>query len=185
MLEPIPAPLRDRMEVIRLSGYTPEEKMRDHDELLDPAPDRRTRHDRGAQSAGHAERGGLVLVFGVHLRGRGSKSRTPVSPRSVARWRAGARKAKKVEGARQRRRCSIKFLGPPPFQVKTMASAEQAEIGLVNGSGLDRSRRRSAFAGGQSLPRASGLVLTGQLGDVMKESGQTALSYVRSILERA
>jgi ATP-dependent Lon protease len=72
-----------------------------------------------------------------------------------------------------------KLLGAPPF--RNDHSIEDADIGLVNGLAWTE-------AGGEvlsleaNLSHGRGLLLTGHLGEVMKESGQTALSYVRSIL---
>ena len=72
-----------------------------------------------------------------------------------------------------------KLLGPPPYRSEAIST--DPDIGLVNGLAWTE-------AGGEvlsleaNLSHGRGLVLTGHLGDVMKESGQTALSYVRSIL---
>jgi len=97
--------------------------------------------------------------------------------RKVARRRAEGDDAKVVIGTKSLDR----LLGPPPFS--NLQASDQSEIGLVNGLAWTE-------AGGEvltleaNLSHGRGLVLTGQLGDVMKESGQTALSYVRSILSQ-
>jgi ATP-dependent Lon protease len=72
-----------------------------------------------------------------------------------------------------------RYLGIAPFESEAMSRVD--EIGVANGLAWTES-------GGEvlsleaNLTRGQGLVLTGQLGDVMKESAQAALSYVRSIL---
>jgi ATP-dependent Lon protease len=74
------------------------------------------------------------------------------------------------------RRTLVRLLGPAPYVDEK--PAERGEIGLCNGLAWTE-------AGGEvltiesTMTRGSGLVLTGQLGDVMKESGATALTYAR------
>jgi ATP-dependent Lon protease len=74
------------------------------------------------------------------------------------------------------RRTLMRYLGPPPFLPDERS--QTGEVGLVSGLAWTES-------GGEvltveaTLRRGTGLVLTGQLGDVMKESGQTALTYAR------
>jgi ATP-dependent Lon protease len=74
------------------------------------------------------------------------------------------------------RRTLTRFLGTPPFERD--ATNFESEVGVARGLAWTE-------AGGDvlsieaTLTRGSGLVLTGQLGDVMKESGQAALSYAR------
>ena len=95
--------------------------------------------------------------------------------RKVARRRAEGELAEVVINAKT----LDKYLGPPPY--RTDHASKQSEVGLVNGLAWTE-------GGGEvlsleaNLSHGRGLVLTGQLGDVMKESGQAALSYVRSIL---
>ena len=95
--------------------------------------------------------------------------------RKVARKRAEGDESQAVINSR----ALDKLLGPPPFRQEH--AADGPDIGLVNGLAWTE-------AGGEvlsleaNLSRGRGLVLTGQLGDVMKESGQAALSWVRSVL---
>ena len=77
------------------------------------------------------------------------------------------------------RRSLSRYLGSPPFEQDVLGLED--EIGVAKGLAWTQ-------AGGELIPveatlmAGSGLTLTGQLGDVMKESAQTALSYIRSIL---
>ena len=175
MLEPIPAPLRDRMEVIRLSGYTPEEKSEITTNFL--IPRQVEEHGMTADQVSWTRNAvtSLASEYTYEAGVRNLERQVAAICRKVARKRAEGDDGKFVINAKSLDR----FLGPPPF--KNDLTSEQSEVGLVNGLAWTE-------AGGEvlsleaNLSRGRGLLLTGQLGDVMKESGQTALSYVRSIL---
>ncbi|MHA7838246.1 MAG: S16 family serine protease, partial [bacterium] len=177
MLDPIPAPLRDRMEVIRLSGYTPEEKAEIATRFLIP----RQVEEHGMTSEQIAwTRSAIAELCSDYTYEAGVRNldrQIAALCRKVARRRAEGDDAKVVIGTKSLDR----LLGPPPFS--NLQASDQSEIGLVNGLAWTE-------AGGEvltleaNLSHGRGLVLTGQLGDVMKESGQTALSYVRSILSQ-
>ena len=172
MLEAIPAPLRDRMEVIRLSGYTPEEKSEITTHFLIP----RQIEEHGMEEEQvlvHEERDHEPLL-GLHLRGRRPEPRAP-GRGDLPQGRAEARRGRRVEGHDQYEE-SRQAAWAAAY--KSDHASEESEVGLVNGLAWTE-------AGGEvlsleaNLSRGRGLLLTGQLGDVMKESGQTALSYVR------
>ena len=175
MLESIPAPLRDRMEVIRLSGYTPEEKIEIGTHFL--IPRQIEEHGLDEESIGFTRNAIATLCseYTYEAGVRNLERQVAAVCRKVAR--------RKVEGDASKvtinSRSLDKLLGPPPFASDFEEDA--AEVGLVNGLAWTE-------AGGDvlsleaNLSHGRGLVLTGQLGDVMKESGQTALSFVRSIL---
>ena len=175
LLDPIPAPLRDRMEVIQLSGYTPEEKVEIASKFLIPrqleenglAPDQ-LRWSRNAISK--------VTADYTHEAGvRHLERQIAAVCRKVAR-RAAEGETRRVSVSQ---RSLEGYLGRPHFHREP--AREENEVGVVNGLAWTE-------AGGEVLlieasrARGRGLVLTGQLGDVMKESGQAALSYARSAL---
>ena len=175
MLDPIPAPLRDRMEVIRLAGYTPEEKAEIATSFLIPRQveehgmtDDQILWSRGAVTE-------LCCDYTYEAGVRNLERQIAAVCRKVARRRAEGEEAKVTISSKT----LDKLLGPAPFS--NLHAPEESEIGLVNGLAWTE-------AGGEvlcleaNLSHGRGLLLTGQLGDVMKESGQTALSYVRSIL---
>ncbi|MAJ60851.1 MAG: endopeptidase La [bacterium TMED88] len=175
LLEPIPAPLRDRMEVIQLSGYTPEEKVEITHRFMIP----RQINEHGLDSSqiswsrGSVQR--LVTEYTHEAGVRELERQVATVCRKVARQAAEGN----LNQTRITQRSIERHLGPPPWQKP--ASELEDEVGVVKGLAWTQ-------AGGEVLPveaaltPGQGLLLTGQLGDVMKESGQTALSYVRSIV---
>lgn len=175
MLDPIPSPLRDRMEVIRLSGYTPEEKSEITTNFLIP---RQIKEHGLAEDDINWTRGAVTSLCTEYTYEAGVRNlerQVAAVCRKVARRKAEGDDAKVSVGTKS----LDKLLGPPPYRNEVIS--QEAEIGLVNGLAWTE-------AGGEvlsleaNLSHGRGLLLTGQLGDVMKESGQTALSYVRSIL---
>ncbi len=175
MLDSIPAPLRDRMEVIRLSGYTPEEKTEIATNFLIP----RQVEDHGLieeeVSWTRNAIASLCAEYTYEAGVRNLERQVAAICRKVARRKAEGDDSKVAIN----RKALDKLLGPPPYRNEIVS--KDPDIGLVNGLAWTE-------AGGEvlsleaNLSHGRGLLLTGQLGDVMKESGQTALSYVRSIL---
>ena len=173
MLEPIPAPLRDRMEVIRLSGYTPEEKSEITTNFL--IPRQIAEHGMSEDQVSFTKNAiaSLSAEYTCEAGVRSLERQVAAICRKVARKRAEGDESKATINTKS----LDKLLGPPPY--KSDHASEEAEVGLVNGLAWTE-------AGGEvlsleaNLSRGRGLLLTGQLGDVMQESGQAALSYVRS-----
>jgi len=163
------------MEVIRLSGYTPEEKAEITTSFLIP----RQVEEHGMEVA-HVTwtRGAIQSLCGEYTYEAGVRHlerQVAAICRKVARKRAEGDLADVVINAKT----LDKYLGPPPY--RTDHASKQSEIGLVNGLAWTE-------GGGEvlsleaNLSHGRGLLLTGQLGDIMKESAQAALSFVRSIL---
>ncbi len=176
--ETIPGPLLDRMEVIRLDGYTEDEKVsiaRYH--LLDR---QRERNGLNADEVAITD-GALRQIVGDYTREAGvrnlereiGKALRKVATK-LARGDAKAPVTVDVEEVRE-------YLGRPRFffEAADRTSVPGVATGLaVTGTGGD-----VLFIEATRLEKSDGpegLMLTGQLGDVMKESGQIALSYVRS-----
>ena len=175
MLEPIPAPLRDRMEVIRLSGYTPEEKAEIATNFLIPRQVEEHGMKLGQINWTKNAVQSLCSEYTYEAGVRHLERQVAAICRKVARKRAEGDLAEVVVNAKT----LDKYLGPPPY--RNDHASKQSEVGLVNGLAWTE-------GGGEvlsleaNLSHGRGLLLTGQLGDVMKESAQAALSYVRSIL---
>ncbi len=171
-LDPIPKPLLDRLEVIRISGYTPEEKVEIAQTYLIPAQIR----ENGLTIDKITWQPKAVLDMVTHytreagVRGLERKIAT-ICRKNARRVAEGDRSVLTVS-----RRSLDRLLGPPPFLGEEPSTTPA--VGIVNGLAWTES-------GGEiltieaTLTRGKGLVLTGQLGDVMKESGQAALTWAR------
>jgi len=175
VLDPIPAPLRDRMEVIRLAGYTPEEKIEIANRFLIP---RQISEHGLIPSQVNWSKQAVERLTSEYTHEAGVRN---LERQVAAVCRKIARRAAEgdLTSVAVNRRTLERYLGAAPYEREEHEG--ESEIGLVNGLAWTE-------AGGDvltveaTLTAGSGLVLTGQLGDVMKESGQTALSWARSTL---
>jgi ATP-dependent Lon protease len=175
--ETIPGPLLDRMEVIRLDGYTEEEKVaiaRDH--LLSRQEERNGLRLEEVEVTDDA----LRQIVGDYTREAGVRNLErelgKVLRKVATRLASGHAEAPvriDVTDIRD-------YLGRPKFFFE---AAERTSVpGVATGLAVTGTGGDVLFIEATRLEGADGdgLVLTGQLGDVMKESGQIALSYVRS-----
>jgi ATP-dependent Lon protease len=173
-MDTIPGPLRDRMEVISLAGYTEEEKLGIAKRYLVP---------RQLKENGITEE--IVTFSDEALRTIISKYTREAGLRNLEReigtvCRKVARKV--AEGAEKNFTINAqnvpKFLGPPKFLRED--EMEKNEIGVVTGLAWTPVGGEVLFVEASVMKGKGGLTLTGQLGDVMKESVQAALSYIRA-----
>jgi ATP-dependent Lon protease len=174
LADTVPGPLLDRMEVVTLDGYTESEKVaiaRDHlwPRQLDRAgmtPDE-VRIDDEA----------LGLIAAEHTREAGVRQLERALARilrKVAVKAAGSSPGEIVVRAEDLRQ----YLGRPRFIPE---SAERTAVpGVATGLAVTGAGGDVLFIEATAMPGEPGLTLTGQLGDVMKESAQIALSYLRS-----
>ncbi|GAB2921865.1 endopeptidase La [Streptomyces mayteni] len=182
-LEAIPQPLLDRMELVRLDGYTEDEKVviaRDH---LVPRQLERAGMDATEVTV---EEGALRRLAGEYTREAGVRA----LERTVARLLRKV--AARVELGEATLPVTVaegglrELIGRPhhvPESAQEPAERRTAVPGVatglaVTGAGGDVLYIEASLADPET--GGSGLTLTGQLGDVMKESGQIALSYLRS-----
>ncbi len=173
-IDTVPGPLRDRMEVIQLSGYTEEEKLEIAKRYLVP---------RQMKDNGISEK---EIVFSDDaLRVIVSKYTREAGLRNLEReigsvCRKVARKV--AEGETRRFRITpatvAKYLGPARFLREV--EMEKNEVGTVTGLAWTPVGGEVLFVEATIMKGKGGLTLTGYLGDVMKESVQAALSYIRS-----
>jgi ATP-dependent Lon protease len=177
--ETIPAPLLDRMELIRLDGYTEEEKVaiaRDH--LLK----RQVRQAGLKPEEVTVDDAAIMKVITDHTREAGVRNlerELGKITRKIATKVATGALTPPVAITPDRVR---EFLGKARFdnEVAARTAVPGVATGLaVTGTGGDV-LFVEATATETNGPGGGGLLLTGQLGDVMKESAQIALSYVRS-----
>lgn len=174
VVDPIPGPLLDRMEVIHLSGYTEEEKL----EIA-------RRHILPRALTDHGLEPGQVLIGDAALRRlirdytreaglRNLERRLAAVARKVARRVAeGKRTATRVTARRL-----PELLGPP--RPPAHVPSDRDEIGVALGLAWTQAGGEVLPVESTMMPGSGGLKLTGQLGEVMKESAHAALSFLRS-----
>ncbi|MBC7262163.1 MAG: endopeptidase La, partial [Chloroflexi bacterium] len=175
LLDPIPAPLRDRMEILQLSGYTEEEKVKiahgyliprqlrenaltkDEIEFTDEALQRIIRDYTREAGLRNLEReiGAICRKVATQIAAGKRTGKTVITPEVVA-----------------------EMLGKPRYFFE---AAERTMVpGVATGIAWTATGGDIIFVEATRMPGNKGFLITGQLGDVMKESAQAALSYVRS-----
>ncbi len=175
-LDTIQPALRDRMEIIELSGYTEEEKVQIAIRHLVP----KQVAEHGLTSVKFTEDGVKALVRG-YTREAGVRSlerQIAAVCRKATREFAEGRKSPMTINAKQ----VEKYLGSPRFEYEEVAERTE-QPGVVTGLVWTPVGGDVVFIEASQMTGGKGLQLTGQLGDVMKESAQTALSYVRAHAE--
>ena len=175
VIHKIPPPLQDRMEVIRLPGYTDLEKVKIA--VLFLIPKQLKAHGLTSKNLTFSEKGIKYIIYRYTREAgvRNLEREIASICRKVARQVVQKGKETRVKIGVQN---IPKFLGPPKYPEKD--KAEKNEVGIVNGLAWSE-------VGGDILPievitmdGKGKLTLTGQLGDVMQESAQAAFSYLRS-----
>ena len=176
VLDTVPAPLRDRMEIIEIAGYTEEEKVRIARSHLVP----KQVTDHGMVEGEHLQwtDAALRLLVRGYTREAGLRN----LERTIA---AVTRKIAKrrVEGATDRVEVTEalvgELLGVPKYMHEELE--ERTSIpGVAIGMSWTPTGGEILFIEATRMKGSKTLTLTGQLGDVMKESAQAALSWVRS-----
>lgn len=174
-LDTIPGPLLDRMEIIELSSYTREEKFNIAKKHL--VKKQRAKHGISASQLKISD-SALYRLIDSYTRESGVRG---LERAIAALCRKTARKIAEDENAKVSVAASniSKFMGPEKYTPEHISAED--EVGLVNGLAW-------TSVGGEmlqievSVVEGSGkLELTGNLGDVMKESAKTAVTYVRSV----
>jgi ATP-dependent Lon protease len=174
-LDTIPGPLRDRMEVIALAGYTEEEKLQIAKRYL--VPRQIERNGLRRSQIGFTDTG-LKAIIRDHTREAGVRNlerEIGAACRKVARQVAEGALERKVSVTEPRVR---ELLGRPKFHAELKRRTRQP--GVATGLAWTPVGGDVLFVEATAMPGKGKLVLTGQLGDVMKESAQAALSYVRA-----
>lgn len=178
ILETIPAVLLDRMEVITLPGYTDLEKLSIAKKFLIP----RNLEDHGLKAKNLTlPDNSLKKVIADYTRESGLRNlnrEIGTICRKVAR-KVAALEEESVKVTPQK---VEEFLGPAKFYREVAGTALKA--GVVPALAYTSSGGEILFVEATAMPGKKELTLTGQLGEVMKESVLTALSYLRSIAPR-
>ncbi|WP_136515809.1 endopeptidase La [Geomonas edaphica] len=173
-MDTIPGPLRDRMEVINLAGYTEEEKLGIAKRYLVP---RQVKENGITEEIVVFSEEALRAIIAKYTREAGLRNlerEIGSVCRKVARKYAEGRGEKFVITAGT----VAKYLGPPKFLREE--EMDKNEVGVVTGLAWTPVGGEVLFVEATVMKGKGALTLTGQLGDVMKESVQAALSYIRS-----
>ena len=174
-LEPIPAPLRDRMEILQLSGYIEEEKIKIAQGYLIP---RQLRENALREDEITFTMEALQKIIREYTREAGVRNLEReignICRKVVTKVASGKSQAPEVITADN----VGEYLGKPRYFGDV---AERTEIpGVATGLSVTATGGTIIFVEATRMKGSKGLLLTGQLGEVMKESAQAALSYVRS-----
>jgi len=174
ILDTIPPALRDRLEVIELLGYTQDEKLEIAKRYLIP----RQIEANGLTSGQLAfTRGAVKLIISGYTREAGVRN---VEREIAAVCRGVASKV--AEGKIQSASISVsdihRYLGP--VRVFSETSLRTSKPGVATGLAWTQAGGEILFIEATAMKGKEGLTLTGQLGDVMKESATAALSFIRS-----
>ena len=177
LLDTIPPALQDRMEVIEFSGYLEEEKIEISRQFLIP---RQLEQHGLVESGVKLDDTGLKMLIRQYTYEAGVRN----LEREIANvCRKVARRV--VEKKRHPKRISSKqivdLLGPPRMTQQFLR--EEDEVGVATGVAWTAAGGDILFIEVTIMPGKGGLTLTGQLGDIMQESAQAALSYTRSQAE--
>ncbi len=177
-LDPVHPALRDRLEIIELPSYTPEEKLQIA-----------KRHLLPRQLSEHGLKPKQLRISVSTLRRLIRDYTREAGVRQLDRELATlARKSARRLIKRRNRPVTVapadleSFLGPPRYLSETAGAI--TECGIATGLAWTPVGGEILFIEATRMPGRGRLILTGSLGDVMKESAQTALSYLRSHSER-
>ena len=174
VLHTIPAPLLDRMETIELDGYTEEEKVKIAQRYLIP---RQLEENSLREGEIEFDEQALHLIIRDYTREAGLRN-LEREIGSVCRKVATKIAAGEATQAAITRDNVSDYLGKPKFYNE---AAERTEVpGVATGLVVTSTGGDITFIEATKMKGSKGLTLTGKLGDVMKESAQAALSYVRS-----
>jgi ATP-dependent Lon protease len=175
MLDTVPAPLRDRMEIIELAGYTDEDKLQIARRYLVPKQVEAT----GLTSVDLAWDDEAITQIIQHYTREAGVRNLERELGTVAR-KVATRVAEEKETPPEIGTAQIReYLGRPRFFYEELA-ARTSQPGVAIGVGVNAVGGDIMFIEATKMPGKGSWTITGQLGDVMKESAQAALSFVRA-----
>jgi len=178
ILDTVPPALRDRMEVIRFAGYTEEEKIKIAEHFL--IPKQRKTNGLKAEHVQFTDEA-LRRIAREYTREAGVRNMEremgAICRKVATEVARGSEKPVKVTIGNLH-----KYLGPPRFRFGV--AEKEDEVGASTGLVYTEMGGDIVSIEATLMPGDGELTLTGQLGDVMKESAQAALSYVRSRARR-
>ena len=177
MLETIPPALRDRLEVIELTGYTIDEKIRIAQRYLIP---RQIEQNGLKPDQIRITKSALTHIVTGYTREAGVRN-LEREIAAICRGVASQIAEGDIEKTDIKVRDIHKFLGP--IRTTSEVAARTSKPGVVMGLAWTPTGGDLLFIEATSMKGKGGLTLTGQLGDVMKESATAALSFIRANAE--
>jgi ATP-dependent Lon protease len=174
-LEPIPPPLRDRMEIIELSGYTIEEKLHIARNYLVPRQIEANGLTPGKIEFSDAAIREIIASYTHEAGVRNVEREIGTICRKVAREVA-------ENGGGKKRSIGVKTVHELLGRQRIYAEVKRrtSDAGVATGLAWTPVGGDILFIEASSYPGDGSLIITGQLGDVMRESAQAAMSYVRA-----
>ena len=178
VIDPIIPALKDRMEMIELPGYILEEKLEIAKKYLIP---RQIKENGLKPSKIDFDEGALRSIISHYTKEAGVRNLErligSICRKAAKRFAEGKRSRVRVTGKNLSR-----LLGPP--KIVSEVAARQGQIGVATGLAWTPYGGEILFIESLQTRGKKGLILTGLLGDVMKESCQAALSYLKTKLPR-
>jgi ATP-dependent Lon protease len=174
LLDPIPAPLRDRMEVIQLPGYTQQEKIEIGKRFL--IPKQMENHGLTQKNVEITDEA-MVQIVQAYTKEAGVRNlerEIANIMRKTARTVAEGRKRKTVVDSKKLE----ELLGPPRFEYGELESEDQT--GAATGLVVTEVGGDVVSVEVTKMPGKEAFILTGQLGAVMRESARAGLSWIRA-----
>jgi ATP-dependent Lon protease len=174
VMDTVPAALRDRLEVIDIPGYTEDDKLQIARRYLVP---RQLEHNGLKPGQVKISDGALRRIVREYTREAGVRG-LEREMATLARKTARAIVMGETTSVTVNNRVLGELLGPPRFLQEVIA--REAEVGVATGLAYTPTGGDVLFVEARVVPGKGNLLLTGQLGDVMKESAQAALTYARA-----
>jgi len=175
LLDPIPAPLRDRMEILQLSGYTETEKVHIAQGYLIP---RQLRENGLRKEELSFTDGALRQIIRDYTREAGVRNLEREIGKVCRKVVTHIAEEEDTKPTKVTKNNVAKFLKKPRYFPETALRTQLP--GVATGLGVTAAGGDLMFFEATKMPGEKGFMVTGQLGDVMKESAQAALSYVRA-----
>lgn len=178
LIDPIIPALKDRMEIIELPGYILEEKLEIAKKYLIP----RQIADSGLKPENiHFDETAIKAIISEYTKESGVRNLEreigSICRKIAKRFAEGKKKSVKVDT-----KSLVEFLGPP--KIFSEVAARKGEIGLATGLAWTPTGGEIIFIEAIKVKGKKGLILTGLLGDVMKESCQAGVSYLKTRFEK-
>jgi ATP-dependent Lon protease len=175
VLDRIPRPLQDRMEIIRIAGYTELEKLNIAKKFLVP---KQTETNGLEESNISFSDNALLMIIRRYTKEAGVRNLEREIASVCRKVAVEIVSDENVKSVQVSSRTLEKYLGPPKFRYGL--AENEAIIGVTTGLAWTEMGGELLATEVTVLPGKGKLMITGQLGDVMQESAQAAMSYVRS-----